>query len=190
MKHLNCLLTCSFLTLLIITTPRLLAQDSNVSQSNKNREVMVFNKLGVIEYFRPLDWEDDRSKDRINEYATLYPINDSLMQNTTIKIKANRDLPADTEFDSFVSDEVDKYKGESNKVKISKQKDLLHKSIPFGKTFLIESDDHNMIEMVTYILFDNVLVKFIFEPENQSAYENYLQTYNEFISSIRFSILK
>jgi hypothetical protein len=189
MKHINSLLTYSFLTLLIITTPRLLAQDSNVSQSNENREVMVFNKLGFIEYFKPLDWEHDRSKDQINKYATLYPTNDSLMQNATIKIKANRDLPADIEFDSFVTNEVDKYKEEKNKVKISKQKDLLHKSIPFGKTFLIESNDHNMIEMVTYIVFDNVLVKFIFEPENQSAYEDYLQTYNEFISSIRFSNL-
>jgi hypothetical protein len=149
--------------------------------------VSIYKGKYAVEFIAPFNWQNEKSVARNKGLSYLFhPSDDSLSKKTFITIKVYPDVPFKADRDSLI---FSNYEKKQNDLNIFEIQNTFHSSIPAGERMVIKDSFNNIIESVALIIFDNYIIKYCFIPEDLNSYERFSDSYEELISSIRFSEL-
>ena len=195
MKHTNHLFFLSLTVMLLCLKLNLngqvpnfqVEQDSYGSMCNLGREVMVLKNKNVVEFLVPIGWQRDNSLLKSLRVEKFYPEVDSIKRATIISIHNPPYLGSKTNIDSTIQNDKTNYPNDWKFVEWDTQKSPFHKSVSNGKLFLVKDHDNIIKESIAYISSDDYTIAFAFKPSNSDGYNDYIDVYTTFLSSIRCS---
>lgn len=175
-----------FLGLIIfVSAQSALGQVTNGSNCKVGRTLIVLENKYFVEYIASLDWEKDKSySSSIGGTVFQSVSNDTIDETSHLIVMVFPNILLSENFDSTIRSKNLKYET-YRKEEI--QKLSLHSSVPNRKRFVFRGTYTGAIVSVTYIKIGNSLVSFSLESPSNESYNNIIDNYIEFLSSIRSS---
>ncbi len=170
------------------STPKLIGQDNYGSICNLGRQITVIKNKYVVEFIVPIGWQRDNSQLKTTGVTIFFPEVDSIGRKTNIYLSSLPESIASPDIDAFIDNE----KGKNPDIEKSNweiQNNIFHTSVSNGKLFLIKDLNDNIKEYRAYILSNDYTMTYIFKSTDPQNYEDYVKTFETFLSSIRCSII-